>query len=111
MMQSTVGAAFAAALDSARLSQRTASRLTGISQTTLSRIIAGQRTAKMPEIIQLAEITGHTVAELTGTGAAARVQCAARSTNGSTMERMHRQLVRFVELNAFLDDQAISAHR
>lgn len=109
MSQPAVGSAIAAALDSAGLSQRAVQERTGISQATLSRIISGQRTAKMTEIIQIAEATGHTVAQLTGSDIADRVQCAARATNGSEMEQMRRRLLHFVELNAYLDDQAISA--
>ncbi len=92
----------------AGLSQRGLADATGISQPTLSRIISGDRTAKMPEIVLIAQATGHTVAQLTGLGAVAdRVQCAARATNGSDMERMRETLLHFLEMDAYLDDQAI----
>lgn len=107
MAQPATGRAIAAALDAANLSQRAVQDRTGISQATLSRIIAGQRTAKMSEIIQIAEATGHTVAQLTGSGVANRVQCAARATNGADMEHMRQRLLHLVELDAYLDDQAI----
>ena len=94
----------------AALSQRALADATGISQTTLSRIISGDRPAKMPEIVAIAWATGHTVAQLTGTGTASdRVQCAARSTNDCEMARMRETLLHFVELNDYLDDQAIPA--
>lgn len=102
-----VGDAIAAALDKAGLSQRAAAARTGISQPTLSRVISGQRTATMPEILLLADATGHTVAQLTGTAIADRVECAARGTNGANMEQMRRQLLYFIELHAHLDDYAI----
>lgn len=107
MSQSSIGEAIEAALETAKLSQRAIQERTGISQSTLSRIIAGQRPAKMPEIIQIAAATGHTVAQLTGSTVAERVQCAARATNGSDMEHMRQRLLHLVELNAYLDDQAI----
>jgi transcriptional regulator with XRE-family HTH domain len=94
----------------AGLSQRALADTTGISQSTLSRIITGDRVAKMPEVIAIAWATGHTVAQLTGTTTVAnRVQCAARATNGATMARMHETLLHFLELDDYLDDQAISA--
>lgn len=104
-----------AAIESARtaagLSQRALEDRTGISQSTLNRIVTGKRSAKMTEIIQIADATGCTVAQLTGTATADRVQCAARSTDGSAMESMRQRLLHFIELDAYLDDQAIPAPR
>ena len=75
---------------------------------TLSRIIAGDRVAKLPEIVAIAAATGHTVAQLTGLSTVAdRVQCAARATNGSDMEDMRQALLHFLELDDYLDEQAI----
>ncbi|SCX31478.1 hypothetical protein [Mycolicibacterium fluoranthenivorans] len=65
----------------------------------------------MTEIIQIADALGCTVAQLTGTAVADRVQCAVRSTNGSAMDKMRRRLLHFAELDAYLDDQAIPAAR
>ena len=94
----------------AGLSQRGLAEATGISQPTLSRIIAGNRTAKMPEVVAIAWATGVTVAELTGPGTVAdRAQCAARATNGAGMECMREALLHFLELDDYLDDQAIPA--
>lgn len=111
MITTQFGTTLAAALNSANLSQRDLQARTGISQSTLSRIINGQRAPKMTEIIQIADATGFTIAYLTGSDAAHRVECAARATNGSAMEQMRQQLLHFIELDAYLDDQAIPANR
>lgn len=112
MTTTQVGMAIDRARNSAGLSQRALADRTGISQATLSRIINGDRVAKMPEIIQIADETGCTIAQLTGTGdTASRVQYAARATNGSAMEQMRERLQHFIELDAYLDDQAIPAAR
>ncbi len=108
MTTSNVGGLIERARVAAGLSQRGLADATGISQSTLSRIISGDRVAKMPEIVLIAQATGHTVAQLTGAGTvAARVQCAARATNDSGMEQMRESLLHFLELNDYLDDQAI----
>ena len=65
----------------------------------------------MTEIIRIADATGCTVAQLTGTAIADRVQYAARATNGSAMEKMRQRLLHFIELDAYLDDQAIPVPR
>ncbi len=94
----------------AGLSQRALADATGISQPTLSRIISGDRVAKMPELVAIAWATGHTVAQLTQVGTVTdRVQSVARATNGSGMERMREALLHFLELDAYLHDQAIPA--
>jgi bacteriophage CI repressor helix-turn-helix domain len=104
-----MGAAIASACEAAGLSQRALGDRTGISQSTLSRILSGKRSAKMTEIILIAEATGCTVAQLSGNSVTERIQYAARTTNGSTMERMRQRLLHFIELDAYLDDQAIPA--
>jgi transcriptional regulator with XRE-family HTH domain len=105
-----VGALIERARAAAGLSQRGLADATGISQSTLSRIISGDRVAKMPELVLIAQATGHTVAQLTGAGTVAgRVQCAARGTNDSGMDGMREALLHFLELDNYLDDQAISA--
>ena len=110
MAATNVGALIEHARTAAGLSQRALADATGISQSTLSRIISGDRVAKMPEVALIAQATGHTVAQLTGTGTVAdRVQCAARATNDSGMERMREALLHFLELDDYLDDQAIPA--
>jgi transcriptional regulator with XRE-family HTH domain len=92
----------------AGLSQRALADMTGISQPTLSRIVSGQRTAKMPELAAIAWATGATVAELAGTGTVAeRVECAARATNHADMDRMREALLHFLELDDYLSAQAI----
>lgn len=110
MATADVGALVERARVAAGVSQRTLAQLTGISQSTLSRIISGDRVAKLPEILAIAWATGHTVAQLTGAGTVAdRVQCAARATNHAGMEDMGRTLLHFLELDDYLDDQAIPA--
>jgi len=105
-----VGARIERARGAAELSQRTLADLTGISQPTLSRIISGNRTAKMPELVAIARATGVMVTELTGPGTVAeRVQCAARSTSDAGMEGMREALQHFLELDDYLADQAIPA--
>ena len=84
MMTPNVGALIERARVAAGLSQRGLADATGISQPTLSRIISGNRVAKLPEIVLIAQATGYTVAQLTGTETVAdRVQCAAQATNDS----------------------------
>lgn len=104
-------AAIETAREAANLSQRALHDRSGISQSTLSRILSGGRPATTTEIIQIADAVGCTVAQLTGTAVADRVQCAVRSTNGSAMNKMHQRLLHFVEFDAYLDDQAIPAAR
>ncbi len=108
MMTPNVGALIQRARVAAGLSQRGLADATGISQSTLSRIISGDRVAKVPEIVLIAQVTGHTVAQLTGIGTVAeRAQCAVRATNDPGMEGMREALLHFLELNDYLDDQAI----
>lgn len=111
MSSTQLGAAIESAREAAHLSQRALEDSTGISQSTLSRILSGKRPAKMTEIVRIADATGCTVAQLTGTAAASRVLCAARATNGSAMDKMRQRLLHFVELDAYLEDQAILAPR
>lgn len=93
----------------ADMSQRSLAEATGIAQATLSRIITGRRALKMPELVAIAAATGHTPAELSGQSAVAdRAQSAARATNTASMEQMRHQLLSYLELDAYLDDQAIT---
>jgi len=100
-------AAIHSAMLSAGFSQRALADQTGISQSTLSRILAGERVAKMPEIILLANALGCTVGQLTGTSLSQRVQCAARASDGASIDIMRQRLVQFMELDAYLEDQGI----
>lgn len=110
MPELTTGQRVAAALDAAGLSQRAVADETGIPQTTLSRIVSGNRSAKVPELLLIAQATGHTYAQLTGTGITEdKVRWAARSTNGAGMESMKAAILHFMALDAYLDDQAIPA--
>jgi transcriptional regulator with XRE-family HTH domain len=103
-----VGVRIERARAAAGISQRALADMTGISQPTLSRIISGQRPAKVPELMAIAWATGVTIAELAGTGTVAeRVECVARATNHSGMEGMREALLHFLELNDYLSGQAI----
>lgn len=98
------------AREAAGLSQRALAVVTGIPQSTLSRIISGTRVVKVPELVVIAAATGHTVAELAGQSPIAdRVQCAARATSAVSMDGMRRELLHYLELDAYLDDQGIPA--
>ncbi len=110
MTTTEVGARIERARGAAGLSQRVLADMTGISQPTLSRIISGNRTAKMPELVAIAWATGVLVTELTGPEAVAeRVQCAARSTSDAGVEGMREALLHFLKLDDYLADQAIPA--
>ena len=92
----------------ASLSQRKLAERAGMAQATLSRTIAGERTATIPELLRIADATGVSFASLTGEGGVGdRVECAARSTNGSGMTAMRAALNGFMELSDYLDSQAI----
>jgi transcriptional regulator with XRE-family HTH domain len=110
MTAKAIGERIARALHTSGLSQRDLARETGISQPTLSRTIAGDRLAKMNELVAIAHVTGLLLAELTGTsGVAGQVKCAARAANGASMDSLYYQMLHFIELDAYLDDQAIAA--
>lgn len=110
MNSMTIGERIEHALRAAKMSQRDLAAETGISQSTLSRTIAGERVAKMNELVAIAQITGVLLAELTGTSTVAdQVRCAARSANCAPMDSMYEQMLHFLELDAYLDDQAIAA--
>jgi transcriptional regulator with XRE-family HTH domain len=105
-----VGALIEQARLAAGLSQRALAEASQLSQPTLSRIISGDRAAKLPEIVAIAWATGHTVAQLTGVSTVSdRAQCAARATNDAEMAAMRQALLHFLELNDYLDEQAIPA--
>lgn len=105
-----IGARIERARQAAGMSQRARADATVISQSTLSRIISGDRVAKMPETVAITWETGHTVAQLTGIGVVSeRVQCAARATDDSDRAGTRQALLDFLELDAYLDDQAVIA--
>jgi transcriptional regulator with XRE-family HTH domain len=109
-MTADVGARIERARAVAGLSQRALADVTGISQSTLSRVISGQRAAKVPELVAIGWATGVTVAELAGTGMVAeRAEGAARATNHADMDSMREALLHFLELDDYLSGQAIPA--
>lgn len=104
----TVISSIESARTASGLSQRALAERAGISQTTLNRILSGDRVAKMPELILIADAVGCTVSQLAGSDLAGRVQCAARASDGTSMEAMRQRLLHFMELDAYLDEQAIT---
>lgn len=63
---------------------------------------------KMPEAIAIAGATGGTVGGLLGISAVAdRVESAAPVSNGDSRDQLRQALLHFLELDAYLDDQAI----
>ncbi len=108
MVTTGVGLRIERARVAAGLSQRALADMTGISQPTLSRVVSGQRAAKMPELVAIAWATGAMVAELAGIGTVAeRVEYAARAGNHADMDGMREALLHFLELNDYLAGQAI----
>lgn len=103
----------AARIEKARLaaritSQRQLADKAGISQATLSRIIAGNQPAKANELCALAMAIGCTLAELAGSSPMAdRVQYGARPDNGANIEQIREQLLQFLEIDSYLDEQGI----
>ncbi|ALL79363.1 hypothetical protein AD006_29200 (plasmid) [Pseudonocardia sp. EC080610-09] len=95
------------ALQAAGMSQREVAEISGLSQAMISRIVSGQRVAKVPELIVIALATGTPPEWLLGSSAVAeRAESAARST-GSGSDAMRNRLLHFLELDAYLDDQAV----
>ena len=108
MTGTDVGARIERARVAAGLSQRALADVTGVSQSTLSRVISGQRAAKMPELMAIGWATGATVAELAGIGTVTeRAEGAAGATNHSDMDGMREALLHFLELDDYLSSQAI----
>lgn len=104
----TTAQRIAAARSEASLSQRELADRTGIPQATICRIEKG-RPAKMNEILLMASALGTGVAELTGhSDIRDRVECAARASDGSAMTSMKAELLRFLELDAYLENQGIA---
>ena len=96
------------AQNQAGLSQRQLAEISGISQSTLSRIISGTRIPSVPELLALAVATGLPFPTLANVEQASdRAQFAARATGESTMGEMKSALESYLNLSAFLDDQAI----
>src|SRR5690625_7837016 len=91
-MMSTMTAAIESARTCAGLSQRAMTDKTGISQATLTRILSAERQAKITEILLIADATGWTARQLTGSPVAERVECAARATNAVGTESMRQRL-------------------
>ncbi|APT92167.1 transcriptional regulator [Corynebacterium phocae] len=95
------------ALVQVNMSQRQLAELSGISQSTISRIIAGDRQVTAPELMLFAHAMGLTLRQLLGTDVASRIKLSARSTNGAAMETMRARLIYLAEIDLFLEDQGI----
>lgn len=107
-MLETLGSRVVRARERVGLTQRALARKTAIPQAMLSRIEAGTRVAKMPEVIRIALATGSSVAELTGHSSVRdRAVCVARATDSDAIEPMREELLYYLELDAYLADQGI----
>lgn len=105
----TSGQRIQAARERLGLTQRALARKSGLSQSTLHRVEQGDRKPKMPELIALADSLGCTVSELSQHSPVRdRVVCFARSENGSEMCGLRSELVHFLELDAYLEEQGIA---
>ncbi|WP_440480680.1 helix-turn-helix domain-containing protein [Rhodococcus qingshengii] len=92
----------------ANMSRRELAVKAGISQPAPSEIIADTLPAKANELLAIATATGCTLTELTSTPTMAdRVQYASTPNSGENRRRMREQLLHFMELDAYLDDQGI----
>lgn len=101
--------AIEAARHAAKLSRGALAERTGISQPALNRILSGERVAKLPELKLIADTVGCTIAQFMGSDLASQVQSDVRGTHGASNGMMRQELLHFMELDAYLDDQAISA--
>lgn len=107
-MAETIALRIVAAREAANLGQRRVARLTGINQTALSRIESGEREAKVNELASLAWALGCTISELTGRSTVRdRAECAARATDGADMESMRQEMLHYLELDAYLEEQGV----
>ncbi|EWT03840.1 transcriptional regulator [Intrasporangium chromatireducens Q5-1] len=104
-----LGDQVARAREQAGLSQRALAERAGITQPTLSRIESGAREPKTNEVLAIAWATGSSVTEITGrSDVRARVRCVARATGDATMQAMHRELMHYLEVDAFLDEMGLT---
>ena len=104
----TSGDRIKAARDRTKLSQRALADRAGLSQPTLHRIEQNARAPKMPEMISLAQALGVSLSEISEHSLVRdRVICYARAENDSDMAGLRRDLVHFLELDAYLEEQGI----
>jgi transcriptional regulator with XRE-family HTH domain len=108
MTSQAIGDRATQARERAGLSQRALAEQTGITQSTLSRIESGTREPKMNEVLAIAWATGSSVAEITDQSTVRdRVRCVARATGDASMDAMHRELLHFLEVDAYLDEMGV----
>ncbi len=95
------------ALGAAGFTQGDLAQASGISRPTLTRIISGDRAPKMPEVAAIAWATGATVTELMESERLfERVRITACASRPPMMGA-HKELLSFLQLDTYLEDQAI----
>lgn len=103
-----IGARVAQAIHAAHLSQRQTASLTGIAQSRLSRITAGEVIPKAPELLVISRATGVPFGVLSGSNdVSQRAQYAARASGNSNMASMTEIAERFLELNDYMHKQRL----
>lgn len=102
-----VGGRIETARRGAGLSKSELADAAGVSRRTLSRVISGERTAKMPEVMLIAAAAGVTVSDLTGSPVRDRVRCSPPPRIPAE-EQVYDELVRLLEINDYLAEQGIS---
>ena len=102
----TVSQRVAEAIAASHKSQRRIAAESGLSQSMLSRIVAGDREPQLPELLAIGEATGFSLRQLSGDGLDERVQVAARST-GPSARQLYGQMVYLAELDSFLESFAV----
>lgn len=109
MTVETIGARIQRARETSGKSQRAIQADTGISQSRLSRIESGDHAPKLNEVLALSWTLGYTVTELTGHSPVRdRAQFAARTEMGGDVAALQAELIHFLELDAFLDEQGVA---
>lgn len=87
-----------------RISERQLAEKTGISQATLSRIISGDRTAKMPELILIAKELGCPFSYMTGSELSQRIPSTAYTNKDSDTRTIHQRLLFLMEIDTLLSN-------
>ncbi|GLZ41229.1 helix-turn-helix transcriptional regulator [Actinokineospora sp. NBRC 105648] len=107
----TSGDRVRAARERVGLSQRALADRAELSQATLNRVELGARKPKMPELVALARALGCSLSEISEHSPVRdRVVCFARAENRNAENQMaglRRELVHFLELDAYLEEQGV----
>lgn len=93
-----------------RLSQRDLMRMTGLSQSTISRIFTGSRSATMPELVTLSWALGVPFDDLVDeTRLTDRVLCAPRASSPVVdAQDVRDRLVQYLRMEIHLDAQGVA---